>query len=134
MSKPGLDGHDRGVKVITRALRDAGMEVIYTGLRYTPEMIVEAAAQEDVDVIGLVDPFRCPHVVGPAGDGIIEIRRDGQSQSICRWHHPRRGYPGLAENGGARPSTVRALPPRPWSRMLKRRLVGLSTLFALTIL
>lgn len=53
MSKPGLDGHDRGVKVITRALRDAGMEVIYTGLRYTPEMIVEAAMQEDVDVIGL---------------------------------------------------------------------------------
>jgi methylmalonyl-CoA mutase C-terminal domain/subunit len=53
MSKPGLDGHDRGVKVITRALRDAGMEVIYTGLRYTPEMIVEAAAQEDVDVIGM---------------------------------------------------------------------------------
>lgn len=53
MSKPGLDGHDRGVKVITRALRDAGMEVIYTGLRYTPEMIVEAAAQEDVDMIGL---------------------------------------------------------------------------------
>jgi methylmalonyl-CoA mutase C-terminal domain/subunit len=53
MSKPGLDGHDRGVKVITRALRDAGMEVIYTGLRYTPEMIIEAAAQEDVDVIGL---------------------------------------------------------------------------------
>jgi methylmalonyl-CoA mutase C-terminal domain/subunit len=53
MSKPGLDGHDRGVKVITRALRDAGMEVIYTGLRYTPEMIVEAAMQEDVDIIGL---------------------------------------------------------------------------------
>ncbi|MBN2257091.1 MAG: cobalamin B12-binding domain-containing protein [Anaerolineaceae bacterium] len=53
MSKPGLDGHDRGAKVITRALRDAGMEVIYTGLRYTPEMIVEAAVQEDVDVIGL---------------------------------------------------------------------------------
>lgn len=53
MSKPGLDGHDRGVKVITRALRDAGMEVIYTGLRYTPEMIVEAALQEDVDAIGL---------------------------------------------------------------------------------
>lgn len=53
MSKPGLDGHDRGVKVITRALRDAGMEVIYTGLRYTPDMIVEAAVQEDVDVIGL---------------------------------------------------------------------------------
>jgi methylmalonyl-CoA mutase, C-terminal domain len=53
IAKPGLDGHDRGAKVIARALRDAGMEVIYTGLRQTPEMIVEAALQEDVDVIGL---------------------------------------------------------------------------------
>ncbi len=53
MAKPGLDGHDRGVKVISRALRDAGMEVIYTGLRQSPEDIVEAAIQEDVDAIGL---------------------------------------------------------------------------------
>jgi methylmalonyl-CoA mutase C-terminal domain/subunit len=53
VAKPGLDGHDRGAKVIARALRDAGMEVIYTGLRQTPEMIVEAAVQEDVDVIGM---------------------------------------------------------------------------------
>lgn len=53
MAKPGLDGHDRGVKVIARALRDAGMEVIYTGLRQTPEDIAEAAVQEDVDAIGL---------------------------------------------------------------------------------
>ncbi len=53
VAKPGLDGHDRGAKVIARALRDAGMEVIYTGLRQTPEMIASAAAQEDVDVIGL---------------------------------------------------------------------------------
>ncbi len=53
VAKPGLDGHDRGAKIIARALRDAGMEVIYTGLRQTPEMIVEAALQEDVDVIGL---------------------------------------------------------------------------------
>ena len=53
IAKPGLDGHDRGAKVIARALRDAGMEVIYTGLRQTPEMIVEAALQEDVDVVGL---------------------------------------------------------------------------------
>ena len=51
MAKPGLDGHDRGVKVVTRALRDAGMETIYTGLRFTPEMIAEAALQEDVDVV-----------------------------------------------------------------------------------
>ena len=53
VAKPGLDGHDRGAKVIARALRDAGMEVIYTGLQQTPQMIVEAALQEDVDCIGL---------------------------------------------------------------------------------
>jgi methylmalonyl-CoA mutase, C-terminal domain len=53
IAKPGLDGHDRGAKVIARALRDAGMEVIYTGLRQTPEMVASAAVQEDVDVIGL---------------------------------------------------------------------------------
>ena len=53
VAKPGLDGHDRGAKVVARALRDAGMEVIYTGIRQTPEMIVETALQEDVDVIGL---------------------------------------------------------------------------------
>ena len=53
IAKPGLDGHDRGAKVVARALRDAGMEVIYTGLRQTPEMIAEAALQEDVDVVGI---------------------------------------------------------------------------------
>ena len=53
VAKPGLDGHDRGAKVIARALRDAGMEVIYTGLRQTPEQIVQAAIQEDVDVLGM---------------------------------------------------------------------------------
>ena len=53
VAKPGLDGHDRGAKIIARALRDAGMEVIYTGIRQTPQMIVETALQEDVDVIGL---------------------------------------------------------------------------------
>lgn len=53
LAKPGLDGHDRGAKVVARALRDAGMEVIYTGIRQTPEMIIKAAIQEDVDVVGL---------------------------------------------------------------------------------
>jgi methylmalonyl-CoA mutase C-terminal domain/subunit len=53
VAKPGLDGHDRGAKVVARALRDAGMEVIYTGIRQTPEMIVQSAIQEDVDVVGL---------------------------------------------------------------------------------
>lgn len=53
VAKPGLDGHDRGAKVVARALRDAGMEVIYTGIRQTPEMIADTASQEDVDVVGL---------------------------------------------------------------------------------
>ena len=53
IAKPGLDGHDRGAKVVARALRDAGMEVIYTGLRQTPAMVAEAALQEDIDVVGL---------------------------------------------------------------------------------
>jgi methylmalonyl-CoA mutase C-terminal domain/subunit len=68
IAKPGLDGHDRGAKVVARALRDAGMEVIYTGIRQTPEMIVEAALQEDVDVVGLsilsgAHMTQCPRVV-----------------------------------------------------------------------
>ena len=53
MAKPGLDGHDRGIKILARAYRDAGMEVIYTGIRQTPQMIVQAATQEDVDVVGI---------------------------------------------------------------------------------
>jgi methylmalonyl-CoA mutase C-terminal domain/subunit len=68
VAKPGLAGHDRGAKVVARALRDAGMEVIYTGIRQTPEMIAEAALQEDVDVVGLsilsgAHMALCPRVV-----------------------------------------------------------------------
>ena len=68
IAKPGLDGHDRGAKVIARALRDAGMEVVYTGLRQTPEQIVSAALQEDADVIGLsilsgAHMYICPKVM-----------------------------------------------------------------------
>ena len=66
IAKPGLDGHDRGAKVIARALRDAGMEVIYTGLRQTPEMITEAALQEDVDVVGLSILSGAHNVLVPA--------------------------------------------------------------------
>ena len=69
VAKPGLDGHDRGAKVVARALRDAGMEVIYTGLRQTPEMIAEAALQEDVDVVercgAHVDAHHAPPQRGP---------------------------------------------------------------------
>ena len=65
IAKPGLDGHDRGAKVIARALRDAGMEVIYTGLRQTPEQIVTAALQEDADVIGLSILSRAHNHIAP---------------------------------------------------------------------
>ena len=79
IAKPGLDGHDRGAKVIARALRDAGMEVIYTGLRQTPEQIVAAALQEDADVIGLsilsgAHMHICPR--------IMELLRDQQMTDV----------------------------------------------------
>ncbi len=77
MAKPGLDGHDRGVKVISRALRDAGMEVIYTGLRQTPEDIVEAAIQEDVDAIGLSCLSGAHMVLFPAVVALLRKRRAG---------------------------------------------------------
>jgi methylmalonyl-CoA mutase C-terminal domain/subunit len=66
VAKPGLDGHDRGAKVIARALRDAGMEVIYTGLRQTPEMIAAAALQEDVDAVGSINSQRSTQHTLPA--------------------------------------------------------------------
>src|ERR1700704_2121169 len=79
IAKPGLDGHDRGAKIIARALRDAGMEVIYTGLRQTPEMIASAAVQEDVDVIGLsilsgAHNTICPQLMNLLRDkGMIDV-------------------------------------------------------------
>lgn len=74
IAKPGLDGHDRGAKVIARALRDAGMEVIYTGLRQTPEMIAEAALQEDVDIVGLSILSGAHMALAPR---VLELLRDG---------------------------------------------------------
>ena len=74
VAKPGLDGHDRGAKVIARALRDAGMEVIYTGLRQTPEMIVNAALQEDVDCIGLSILSGAHNVIVPRVLGLLKER------------------------------------------------------------
>ncbi|HTS24934.1 MAG TPA: cobalamin B12-binding domain-containing protein [Bryobacteraceae bacterium] len=73
VAKPGLDGHDRGAKIIARALRDAGMEVIYTGLRQTPEMIVNAALQEDVQVIGLSILSGAHNAIVPR---VLELLRD----------------------------------------------------------
>jgi methylmalonyl-CoA mutase C-terminal domain/subunit len=77
IAKPGLDGHDRGAKVVARALRDAGFEVIYTGLHQTPQMVVEAAMQEDVDVIGL-SILSGAHV--PLVTAILELMRTRNMQ------------------------------------------------------
>ncbi len=75
VAKPGLDGHDRGAKIIARALRDAGMEVIYTGLRQTPEMIVSAAIQEDVDCIGLSILSGAHTMIVPRIHALLEAAR-----------------------------------------------------------
>ena len=79
VAKPGLDGHDRGAKVIARALRDAGMEVIYTGLRQTPEMIVNAALQEDVRVIGLSILSGAHNAIVPR---VLELLREKQMTDV----------------------------------------------------
>jgi methylmalonyl-CoA mutase C-terminal domain/subunit len=79
VAKPGLDGHDRGAKVIARALRDAGMEVIYTGLRQTPEMIVNAALQEDVDCIGLSILSGAHNAIIPR---VMELLRENKMDDV----------------------------------------------------
>ena len=79
VAKPGLDGHDRGAKVIARALRDAGMEVIYTGLRQTPEMIVNAALQEDVQVIGLSILSGAHNAILPR---VLELLREREMSDV----------------------------------------------------
>lgn len=79
VAKPGLDGHDRGAKVIARALRDAGMEVIYTGLRQTPEQIVSAAVQEDVEFIGLSILSGAHTVIVPR---VMELLRENRADDI----------------------------------------------------
>jgi methylmalonyl-CoA mutase C-terminal domain/subunit len=79
VAKPGLDGHDRGAKIIARALRDAGMEVIYTGLRQTPEMIVNAALQEDVQVIGLSILSGAHNVIVPR---VMELLREKEMTDV----------------------------------------------------
>ncbi len=79
VAKPGLDGHDRGAKIIARALRDAGMEVIYTGLHQTPEMIVSAAVQEDVDAIGMSIMSGAHMTLFPA---VIDLLKQKKAQDI----------------------------------------------------
>ena len=115
IAKPGLDGHDRGAKVIARALRDAGMEVVYTGLRQTPEMIVGAALQEDADVIGLsilsgAHMHICPRVVELLrAQGLDDVQvvvggiiPDSGSPETARARHHRRVHPGHPDAGDRR--------------------------------
>lgn len=101
IAKPGLDGHDRGAKVVARALRDAGMEVIYTGLRQTPEMIATAALQEDVDVVGLsilsgAHKTLCPRIISL-------LRENGMDDCIVTVGGiiPQEDIPFLKEQGVA---------------------------------
>ncbi len=99
MAKPGLDGHDRGVKVICRALRDAGYEVIYTGLRRTPEEIVSAAIQEDVDVIGLSILSGAHNVLFPKILKQLKGQGAGDIPVIAGGIIPEKDIPGLKKAG-----------------------------------
>jgi hypothetical protein len=110
VAKPGLDGHDRGAKVIARALRDAGMEVIYTGLRQTPEMIAAAALQEDVDAVGVsilsgAHNTLCPRIVQL-------LREKGMECPRSRWRNRSSGRSPKTEGAGRR----RSVPARHLNR------------------
>ena len=99
IAKPGLDGHDRGAKIIARALRDAGMEVIYTGLRQTPEMIASAAAQEDVDVIGLSILSGAHNTIGPRLMDLLREKGMGDATVVIGGIIPEADIPGLKQAG-----------------------------------
>lgn len=99
VAKPGLDGHDRGAKVIARALRDAGMEVVYTGIRQTPEMIAEAALQEDVDVVGMSILSGAHMALFPR---VMELLRENDMEDVLVLAGgiiPDKDVPGLYEMG-----------------------------------
>lgn len=101
MAKPGLDGHDRGIKVVSRALRDAGFEVIYTGLRQSPEQIVNAAIEEDVDAIGLSLLSGAHNHLFPR---VIELLKEKDAAEILVFGGgviPEEDIPGLIEAGVA---------------------------------
>jgi methylmalonyl-CoA mutase C-terminal domain/subunit len=99
IAKPGLDGHDRGAKVIARALRDAGMEVVYTGLRQTPEMIAEAALQEDVDVVGLSILSGAHMALAPRILELLRANDMGEVKVIIGGIIPDEDVPALQEMG-----------------------------------
>jgi methylmalonyl-CoA mutase C-terminal domain/subunit len=99
VAKPGLDGHDRGAKVIARALRDAGMEVIYTGLRQTPEMIVNAAVQEDVDCVGLSILSGAHNAIVPRITALLKEKNAGDILVVLGGTIPEQDIAGLKEHG-----------------------------------
>lgn len=99
VAKPGLDGHDRGAKVICRALRDAGIEVVYTGLRRTPEEIVGAAVQEDVDVIGLSVLSGAHNVLFPKIMKLLRAEGCNDVKVIAGGIIPEKDIPGLKSSG-----------------------------------
>ena len=101
VAKPGLDGHDRGAKVIARALRDAGMEVIYTGLRQTPEMIVNAALQEDVDCVGLSILSGAHNVIVPRVTALLRERGADDVLVVLGGTIPKQDIPFLKSQGVA---------------------------------
>ena len=90
IGKPGLDGHDRGAKIITRALRDAGMEVIYTGIRQTPEQIAQTALQEAVDIVGLSCLSGAHNFLFRRVVEVLKKNRGGRYRRFRRRHHPDR--------------------------------------------
>ena len=99
IAKPGLDGHDRGAKIIARALRDAGMEVIYTGLRQTPEMIASAAEQEDVDVIGLSILSGAHNTICPELMNLLHAKHMDDVTVVLGGIIPEADIPGLKKDG-----------------------------------
>jgi methylmalonyl-CoA mutase C-terminal domain/subunit len=99
VAKPGLDGHDRGAKIIARALRDAGMEVIYTGLRQTPEMIVSAALQEDVDCIGLSILSGAHNAILPRITSLLRAAHAEDILLVLGGTIPEEDIPALKANG-----------------------------------
>ncbi len=99
LAKPGLDGHDRGIKVVARALRDAGCEVIYTGLHQTPEMVVASAIQEDVDAIGLSILSGAHNVLFPRITALLAERGAGDIVVFGGGIIPEEDIPGLAAAG-----------------------------------
>jgi methylmalonyl-CoA mutase C-terminal domain/subunit len=115
VAKPGLDGHDRGAKVIARAFRDAGMEVIYTGLRQTPEQIVEAAIQEDVDVVAMSILSGAHNHLFPRVINLLKERGAGDIMVIGGGVIPDEDIPGLKEAGVAEIFT----PGTPTSKAIK---------------